>query len=507
MSLQAAPRVCIVGAGPCGLATLKAFKDYPHTRSWDVVAFEAKTDVGGVWVPDPHPPVPPSHSGEASGNIPSSPIYDSLTTNLPHHIMAFYTHAFPDTEIPLFPPHQVVRKYIRDYAERFDLLRYVRFGTRVTKARFVEEPRGWRVRSREENGCSGTRNGDADGEGEGEFFDYLLVCAGHYNHPRTPAWEGLPKWENKRRRVIHSIYYRNPDPYKGQTVLVVGDGPSARDISAELEPVAKQIHRSFPCPPPPTAGHDGMYNTPVLHSRISRFDPVTGHVRFEDGSVAEDVDTVLAATGYEFVYDFLRHRALPALQWHMVPTIDPQAYADVKANAESQPVPAYDGQRGGMVGGKPEEAAHDHPSDLHDPSPPPSPPRILFLGAPSKVAPFPLFEVQAIAATRMLAGKFDYAHPSASSAESALQSIGTASSLPTTATYDFRRATTTHVLDDKQWAFCDALAQASGVFPEQWSVRAWVPPLYAVKASLREAARFVGKQWKEQQEQAGMQAA
>jgi len=40
-------RVGVVGAGPSGLACLRVFLQFPDR--YDVVAFEARSDIGGVW--------------------------------------------------------------------------------------------------------------------------------------------------------------------------------------------------------------------------------------------------------------------------------------------------------------------------------------------------------------------------------------------------------------------------------------------------------------------------
>jgi len=41
----------IIGAGPVGLAALKTVLESPRFQAgkWDVVAFEARGNVGGVW--------------------------------------------------------------------------------------------------------------------------------------------------------------------------------------------------------------------------------------------------------------------------------------------------------------------------------------------------------------------------------------------------------------------------------------------------------------------------
>ena len=49
--VSAAKAICIVGAGPVGLAALKAVLDSPQYKAgyWKPTAFESRDDIGGVW--------------------------------------------------------------------------------------------------------------------------------------------------------------------------------------------------------------------------------------------------------------------------------------------------------------------------------------------------------------------------------------------------------------------------------------------------------------------------
>lgn len=44
-------RIGIIGVGAAGLAAIKALKDtdYVRTGIWEIVAFEERDDVGGIW--------------------------------------------------------------------------------------------------------------------------------------------------------------------------------------------------------------------------------------------------------------------------------------------------------------------------------------------------------------------------------------------------------------------------------------------------------------------------
>jgi putative flavoprotein involved in K+ transport len=67
---------------------------------------------------------------------------------------------------------------------------------------------------------------------DGDFTAARLVIATGYNkHQKLPDWPGL---EGYTGELIHSGNYRNPDPYVGKTVLVVGTGNSGAEIVVDL---------------------------------------------------------------------------------------------------------------------------------------------------------------------------------------------------------------------------------------------------------------------------------
>ena len=51
LSTEASKRVCIIGAGANGLATLKILAETHQVQSgqWKLVAFEERDNVGGIW--------------------------------------------------------------------------------------------------------------------------------------------------------------------------------------------------------------------------------------------------------------------------------------------------------------------------------------------------------------------------------------------------------------------------------------------------------------------------
>jgi cation diffusion facilitator CzcD-associated flavoprotein CzcO len=59
----------------------------------------------------------------------------------------------------------------------------------------------------------------------------VVVATGRSKIPYLPGWPGR---EAFRGRLVHAAEYRNPDPYAGQAVLVVGAGNSAAEIAVAL---------------------------------------------------------------------------------------------------------------------------------------------------------------------------------------------------------------------------------------------------------------------------------
>jgi cation diffusion facilitator CzcD-associated flavoprotein CzcO len=59
----------------------------------------------------------------------------------------------------------------------------------------------------------------------------VVVTTGRSRVPYLPAWPGR---EAFRGRLVHAADYRNPGPYAGQAVLVVGAGNSAAEIAVAL---------------------------------------------------------------------------------------------------------------------------------------------------------------------------------------------------------------------------------------------------------------------------------
>lgn len=287
---------------------------------------------------------------------PLTPLYDSLTTNIPHPIMAYTSFSFPPSTL-LFPPAHIVQNYLVAFSDHFDLRQYVQFNTRVTNLWW--DGLCWKLVT--------------DQQAQPEDFDFVVVSNGHYRKPYYPPVPGLQSWIDAKK-ISHSSWYRRPSDL-GQVVLVVGAGPSGHDISEEIQSTAQTVIRSMTGAPPNTEGKI------KIRGRVTEFLP-DGQVRFEDGLVEGGIDFCILATGYEMSFPFMSPSEL-------IPDFPPSC----------PPLPSHLYNSTFSVFPL---AKHVFPVQKDYP-----PSTIAFLGLPIRVAPFPAMEAQAQAALRV------FAHPEA----------------------------------------------------------------------------------------------
>ncbi|NUO56059.1 MAG: NAD(P)-binding domain-containing protein [Hamadaea sp.] len=191
-------QVAVIGAGPSGLATLKALTDHGVPAR----CFDPGDRVGGLWV--------------LGG--PHSSAYRTLHLNTSRTRTEFADHPMP-AEWPDYPDHTRIAGYLHDYAETFGLLD--RVSLRHTVERVVRAGDGWDVTVRGPLGTTTQR------------YAAVVVANGHNSTPNVPGYPGEPTVEQ-----LHSHDYRDPAQVAGKRVLVVGGGNSAMDIAVDSSHVA-----------------------------------------------------------------------------------------------------------------------------------------------------------------------------------------------------------------------------------------------------------------------------
>jgi cation diffusion facilitator CzcD-associated flavoprotein CzcO len=182
-------RVAIVGAGPAGLAALRALTG----AGIDAVAFERGARVGGVWTLEERP----------------TAAYRSLHLITSRARTEFAEHPMPPST-PDYPSRSAVGEWLERYVERFGLGERIRLSTPVERA-VRRAGGGWTV--------------------DGEDFDMLVVASGHNE---VAKWPDPPYPGDFAGEQLHALDYDDPARFAGQSVLVVGIGNSALDIATDL---------------------------------------------------------------------------------------------------------------------------------------------------------------------------------------------------------------------------------------------------------------------------------
>jgi thioredoxin reductase len=202
MVLGTQSRICVIGAGPCGLTAVKNLLAVGFT---EVVCYDESDSIAGTWAFD-------QHADRTS-------VYESTHIISSKSLSGFEDYPMPST-YPDFPSHQQMRTYFEDYAAHFGLLPFIRLRTRVEKAS-LRADRRWSIRVTQ-----------PDGSAEG-IFDHLIICSGHLREPSIPTYPGTFTGE-----ALHSRSFKHAEPFRGKRVLVVGGGNSACDLAVDISRVA-----------------------------------------------------------------------------------------------------------------------------------------------------------------------------------------------------------------------------------------------------------------------------
>ena len=294
----------VIGGGQSGLSAARALRELRIPT----VILEASDRSAGSW---------PRY-------------YDSLRVFSP----AAYS-SMPGMPFPGAPDHYPSRDEVTDYLERYAAALDVEIQTNTRVETIQQDGKGFLVLT------EGGRRLPASG---------IVAASGSFSNPYRPSFPGEDTFTGK---LSHVADYRNPAPYAGTRVIVVGAGDSAAQVANELAPIATvTIATRHPVRfiPQRIGGHDAHYwfrmtgfdTLPAVWlSKITGGSVVTDSVGFEQtlnegrvdrrpmfvalegGQVVwsegqrEPVDAIILATGYRPSLPYLRE--LGALDEHGAP--------------------------------------------------------------------------------------------------------------------------------------------------------------------------------------------
>ena len=278
-------RVAVIGAGPSGLAQLRAFQsakakgaDIP-----EVVCFETQEDWGGLW----------NYSWRTGLDEHGEPVHCSmyryLWSNGPKEGLEFADYTFEEhfgKNIASYPPRAVLWDYIKGRVEKAGVRDWIRFRNPVRRVEFSEDSGKFRVVAQD---IPNDRETD-------ETFDHVVVASGHFSTPNVPEFPGFDTFNG---RILHAHDFRDAREFADKDILIIGTSYSAEDIGSQCWKYGcKSVTVSHRTAPMGYDWPDTWEEVPLLE----RVEKKTAH--FRDGT-SKEVDAILLCTGYLHHFPFM----------------------------------------------------------------------------------------------------------------------------------------------------------------------------------------------------------
>ncbi|WP_104087342.1 NAD(P)-binding domain-containing protein [Arthrobacter sp. GMC3] len=278
-------RVGIIGAGPSGMAQLRAFESARKNGADipSIMCFEKQDDWGGQWNSSWRTGL------DAYGEPVHTSMYRHLWSNGPKECLEFSDYSFDEhfgQAFSSFPPRAVLFDYIKGRVEKSDVRKYVQFNTVARHTSY--NPATEEFTLTVEDLTTGTT--------AEHVFDKLVVSTGHFAFPAVPEFEGINSFPGD---LLHAHDFRGAERFAGKNLLMIGSSYSAEDIGMQAHKMgAASVTFSYRTAP---MGFDWPENT-VERSLVTHFEGRTAH--FLDGTKGE-FDAVVLCTGYQHKYPFL----------------------------------------------------------------------------------------------------------------------------------------------------------------------------------------------------------
>ncbi len=278
-------RVAVLGAGPSGLAMLRAFQSATSQGAEvpDIVCYEQQEDWGGLW----------NYSWRTGTDEAGYPnhcsMYRYLWSNGPKEGLEFADYSFEEhfgKQIASYPPREVLFDYIQGRVKKAGVRDKIRFNNRVRDVRYDEASGTFSVTARDTVADKETT----------ETYDNVVVCTGHFSTPNVPYYPGF---ETFNGRILHAHDFRDAREFKDQDILILGTSYSAEDIGSQCW--------KYGCKSVTVAHRTAAmgYDWPDNWKEVPALEKVEGKTAyFKDGSKAE-VDSIILCTGYKHHFPFL----------------------------------------------------------------------------------------------------------------------------------------------------------------------------------------------------------
>jgi trimethylamine monooxygenase len=282
---QMQKKVAVIGAGPSGLAQLRAFQSAREKGAEipEIVCFEKQKDWGGLW----------NYTWRTGLDEHGEPVHCSmyryLWSNGPKEGLEFADYSFEEhfgKQIASYPPRAVLFDYIEGRVKKAGVRHRIRFNTTIRMVRFNAARASFTVTAHD---LAADRMYD-------EEFDHVVVATGHFSVPNAPEYPGFDSFNG---RILHAHDFRDAREFAGQDVLIMGTSYSAEDIGSQCWKYgARSITSTYRRAPMGFKWPKNWEEKPGL----VRVDESRAY--FGDGTLKK-IDAIILCTGYKHHFPFL----------------------------------------------------------------------------------------------------------------------------------------------------------------------------------------------------------
>lgn len=278
-------RIAIIGAGPSGLAQLRAFQSAKAKGATvpEIICYEKQSNWGGLW----------NYTWRTGVDEHGEPVHCSmyryLWSNGPKEGLEFADYSFEEhfgKQIASYPPRAVLFDYIEGRVKKAGVRDMIRFNNVVRRVTYDDKTRLFTVIAHDQL---------ADVETY-ETFDWVVVASGHFSIPHAPEFPGFDTFNG---RILHAHDFRDAREFADKDLLLVGTSYSAEDIGSQCWKYgARSITNTYRTAPMGFDWPDNWEEKPLLQK-------VEGNTAtFADGSTKQ-VDAIILCTGYKHHFPFL----------------------------------------------------------------------------------------------------------------------------------------------------------------------------------------------------------
>ncbi|CUJ88221.1 Phenylacetone monooxygenase [Shimia thalassica] len=278
-------RVAVIGAGPSGLAQLRAFQSAAQNGADipEIVCFEKQSNWGGLW----------NYTWRTGVDENGEPVHGSmyryLWSNGPKEGLEFADYSFEEhfgKQIASYPPRAVLFDYIEGRVLKADVRKWIKFSTVVRFVEYDDEKGDFEITVHDMENDTVYK----------ERFDNFICASGHFSSPNVPEYPGFAAFNG---RIVHAHDFRDAREFADKDVLLLGASYSAEDIGSQCWKYgAKTVTTSYRSAPMGFDWPDNWEEKPALEK-------VEGRTAYFVDGTTKDIDAIILCTGYKHYFPFL----------------------------------------------------------------------------------------------------------------------------------------------------------------------------------------------------------